>query len=408
MRISISLLYNLSMPDYLVSRRILKEAVAQTGAAWAAFLFRQDVGFDVGASSGLAKQPLQRLIQYLKDKDFFDWLVTTVEKNRPGEKDAPGMGIPGRALHAFPLGTLQAVLLVGQDGPLPVVAHDFWIFVAHAVEDLTGDSEGRTRHLQEVVVELQETQQELRARIAAQHDAEMRLVQAAKLAAVGEMSAGVAHELNNPLTTVVGFTELALDTLPSDSPLYADLDLVLREAKRARSVVRRLLDFSRQSESARNRASLNELVEDVVALTKHLMHTNQVQPAVTLDASLPWVVMDRNQIKQVILNLVQNALYAMPRGGQLQIRTFASERYGRDWAIVQVVDSGVGIPPENLPKIFEPFFTTRGTQGGTGLGLSVTYGIVTDHGGMIEVESQPEQGATFTVWLPLEREHVAA
>lgn len=401
-------MYNLNMPYRLVSPRMLKEAVEQTGVAWAAFLLRQDVGLDIGASAGLEKPGMNRLVQLLKDKDFFNWLVTSIEKDKQRTRKISEPGVSCSELTVFPLYSLQAVLLVGSNGKLAPGVAQFWKFMVHTIEDLTGDSEERTRRLQEVVTELQETQQELQARISAQRDAEMRLVQAAKLAAVGEMSAGVAHELNNPLTTVVGFTELALDSLPVDSPLYADLDLVLREAKRARSVVRRLLDFSRQSESDRNRASLNELVEDVLALTKHLMHTNQVQPAVELENDLPWVVMDRNQIKQVILNLVQNALYAMPRGGQLTVRTFGRARYERNWVVVQVTDTGVGIPPENLPKIFEPFFTTRSTQGGTGLGLSVTYGIVTDHGGMIEVESQLDQGATFTVWLPLEHEHVAA
>jgi signal transduction histidine kinase len=260
----------------------------------------------------------------------------------------------------------------------------------------------RTMELEKLVSQLEETQQELRARIGAQREAEARLVQAAKLAAVGEMAAGVAHELNNPLTSVVGFTELAIESLPPDSATRTDLEIVMREARRARSVVRRLLDFARQGETVRVRADINEIVDDVIVLTKHLLHINGVALELRLGENVPWVLMDRNQIKQVIINLVNNALYAMPSGGSLCLQTSLEHHRQRPGICLVVKDTGVGIPPENLERIFEPFFTTRGSQGGTGLGLSVTYGIVTDHGGRIEVESRIGLGTTFVVWLPLE------
>jgi len=275
-----------------------------------------------------------------------------------------------------------------------------------ALESLAGilaaviTSAHQYQRLQETIYQLRETEMELNARMEAQRLAENRLVQAAKLAAVGEMAAGIAHELNNPLTSVTGFAELVLNDLPPDSPLRPDLDLVIREARRARDVVRRLLDFARQSESARASASLNKVVEDVVALTRHLLHTNGVELLLNLQEDLPWVLMDENQMKQVLLNLVHNALQAMPGGGQLEIRTAASQKVGREGVIVSVRDTGVGIPPEIQPRIFEPFFTTKSSRGGTGLGLSVTYGIVSAHGGEIELLSQPGSGSTFTVWLP--------
>lgn len=261
---------------------------------------------------------------------------------------------------------------------------------------------GQYRSLQDTVTALQETQQELQARINAQKEAEARLVQAAKLAAVGEMSAGVAHELNNPLTTVVGFTELVMDEMPDDMPQKKDLDMVLREARRARTVVRRLLDFARQSETSRASADLNELVSDVVALMRHLLHTSGVDLRLDLQDGLPWTVMDRNQIKQVILNLMHNALNATPKGeGEITIVTRQRVLYERPWLTLSVQDNGIGIPADHIEHIFEPFFTTRSGAGGTGLGLSVTYGIITDHGGRIEVESQMQVGSVFTVWLPL-------
>jgi signal transduction histidine kinase len=276
-----------------------------------------------------------------------------------------------------------------------------------ALESLAGilasviTSADQYQRLQVTISQLRSTQMELRARMEAQRSAENRLIQAAKLAAVGEMAAGIAHELNNPLTSVTGFAELVLEEMPEENESRKDLETVMREALRARDVVRRLLDFARQSESTRAKASLNELVEDVVALSKHLIHTSGIELKIDLEKNLPWVLVDANQMKQVLINLVHNALQAMPDGGEMEIKTSNASRQGRDWATVSVRDTGVGIPQLEQARIFEPFYTTKGNQGGTGLGLSVTYGIITDHGGQIEVLSQPGAGAKFTVWLPL-------
>jgi len=275
-----------------------------------------------------------------------------------------------------------------------------------ALESLAGilasviTSADQYQRLQVTISQLQSMQMELRARMDAQRLAENRLVQAAKLAAVGEMAAGIAHELNNPLTSVTGFAELALENIPEDSETRKDLEIVMREAVRARDVVRRLLDFARQSESTRASASLNEVIEDVVALSRHLISTSGVDLKLELEKNLPWILVDANQMKQVLLNLIHNALQAMPDGGELSIATESTSRHGRDWVMVSVRDTGVGIPQLEQARIFEPFYTTRGNQGGTGLGLSVTYGIITDHGGQIDVESQPGIGSKFSVWLP--------
>jgi signal transduction histidine kinase len=257
------------------------------------------------------------------------------------------------------------------------------------------------QRLQATIRQLRTTQDELRTRIEAQRSAENRLIQAAKLAAVGEMVAGIAHELNNPLTTVTGFTELLLEDIPENAPQRADMELILRESHRARDVVRRLLDFSRQSESVRARVNLNEIVTDVIALMEHFIHTSGVRLDVNLEKDLPWVSVDQNQMKQVLINLLYNALQAMTAGGGLTVCTAAQMRDGRQWLTVAVRDTGVGIPIEHKDRIFEPFFTTKANDGGTGLGLSVTYGIVTDHGGFIDVESEPGAGSCFTVWLPV-------
>ena len=276
-----------------------------------------------------------------------------------------------------------------------------------ALESLAGilasviTSADQYQRLQSTISQLRAMQVELRSRMEAQRSAENRLVQAAKLAAVGEMAAAIAHELNNPLTSVTGFSELAMESLPEATDTYKDLELVLKEARRARDVVRRLLDFARQSESARANASLNEVIEDVIALSRHLIRTSGVDLKLSLEPDLPWVSMDSNQMKQVLLNLVHNALQAMPSGGELEIQSESVSRNDRAGVMVSVRDTGIGIPPAELNRIFEPFFTTKGNKGGTGLGLSVSYGIVTDHGGQIDVESQPGVGSKFMVWLPL-------
>ncbi len=279
-----------------------------------------------------------------------------------------------------------------------------------ALESLAGfltsavSSVDRYQMLQDTIQILQTMQEELQERMEAQRTAENRLIQAAKLAAVGEMAAGVAHELNNPLTTVAGFSELVLADLPPDAPQRGDLEMVLREAQRARNVVRRLLDFSRQSESIRVRADLNEIVEDVAALTNHLLKSNHIEFRMELGKNLPWVLMDRDQIKQVVLNLLHNALHALTEGGELLLRTEVRQKKERTWLTLAVRDNGKGISADDLARIFEPFFTTKANQGGTGLGLAVSYGIVTDHGGFIDVQSAPNEGACFTVWLPIEEE----
>jgi two-component system, NtrC family, sensor kinase len=256
--------------------------------------------------------------------------------------------------------------------------------------------------LQATVDQLQAAREELQERIVSQRITESRLVQAAKLAAVGEMAAGIAHELNNPLTTVSGFTELVLGELPADARVRTDLELVLKESQRARSVVRRLLDFARQSESAHVRSDVNEIITDVLALVHHLLHTSGIQLFTDFAKNLPWVSVDRNQMKQVFLNIIHNALHSMPTGGELHIVTDRKRRDQRAWLTITFRDTGIGIAPENLERLFEPFFTTRAKDGGTGLGLSVTYGIVTDHGGRIDVESEVGKGTSFIVWLPVE------
>jgi signal transduction histidine kinase len=243
---------------------------------------------------------------------------------------------------------------------------------------------------------------ELHRRIEAQQLAENRLIRSARLAAVGEMAAGIAHELNNPLTTVIGFIELILDDLDAGSPYRADLELAFSEAQRAREVVRRLLDFSRQSANVRISSDLNELLREVLALMQHQIQTSGIEIHQEME-DIPAISVNPSQLKQVFLNLLQNALQAMPDGGDLWVRSMVEPRGEGLGVLVRICDSGEGIPVEYQERIFEPFFTTRPVGKGTGLGLSVSYGIITSHGGHIEVDSKPGSGSCFTIWLPWER-----
>jgi PAS domain S-box-containing protein len=230
-------------------------------------------------------------------------------------------------------------------------------------------------------------------------ETQAQLVQAAKLAAVGELAAGVAHELNNPLTSVLGFTSLLLNATPSESPTRHDLEIIANQARRARDIVRNLLGFARQTKPQRLPADVNQLLRQTLDLVRRHMENSGVLIEEDYAPNLGLLTLDAGQMRQVFLNLITNATYAMPGGGKLRVHT---ARLG-DEVAVSISDTGRGMPAEIRDRIFEPFFTTKPVGQGTGLGLSISLGIVREHGGRIAVESQAEKGSTFTVWLPAER-----
>jgi signal transduction histidine kinase len=196
---------------------------------------------------------------------------------------------------------------------------------------------------------------ELQESIQANQNAELQLIRTARMAAVGELAAGVAHELNNPLTTIAGFVELVLEEIPPGSQENEDLNLVLRETRRASGVVRQLLNFSRQTEKNQVLVDFNEISKDVLALVGLLIKTSGVQVKLEFSPSLPPVLADPNQMKQVLLNLIQNALQAMPFGGLLVIRTAEQKRQGLNGVAIAIQDSGEGISPENLGRFLSLF-----------------------------------------------------
>jgi signal transduction histidine kinase/CheY-like chemotaxis protein len=224
-----------------------------------------------------------------------------------------------------------------------------------------------------------------------------QLIQSTKLAAIGELAANIAHEINNPLTSVLGFASYLAEQVPAGQPMREELDLIQEEAGRARDIVRDLLHFSRQREFIPQITDLNVVLEQTLAMVRRQGALDAIRLEEIYASGLAPVEVDVPRIKQVFLNLINNALYVMKdNGGSLTIRSSACG----DLVQVEVTDTGTGIAPEHLDRIFEPFFTTKPDVSGTGLGLSVSLGIVQSHGGTIEVRSQLGQGSTFTVKLP--------
>jgi signal transduction histidine kinase len=258
-----------------------------------------------------------------------------------------------------------------------------------------------------MVAELQESREKLQAyqgelqrlvqeRTRALEEAQAQLLQAEKLSAVGELVAGVAHELNNPLTSVLGYGQL----LESDPTLSQELrsyaEIVVREADRARHIVQSLLTFARPQPVEREVLDLNGVVQRTLEACR--WDSGRIQVTLRVHPEPLWVRGNPVQLQQVFTNIVQNALQAMREGsGELVVTT---QRVG-DQAVVEFADTGPGISPEHLNRVFDPFFTTKKLGEGTGLGLSIAYGIVRDHGGAIRVRNRPGGGACFAVDLPV-------
>jgi two-component system, NtrC family, sensor kinase len=223
-----------------------------------------------------------------------------------------------------------------------------------------------------------------------------QVTRAEKLASIGRLAAGVAHEINNPLTGVLTFSHLMREKPNMDDQDREDLDLIIRETTRAADIVRGLLDFARERPVLMERLDLNEVVRRTVRLIANQKKFEKIDIEELLLEDLPEVHGDMNQLQQVLLNLALNACSAMPSGGRLTIRTMVAD----DRVLLKISDTGCGIKAEHLDRIFEPFFTTQDVGKGTGLGLSVSHGIIEQHGGDLEVESREGEGSTFSIYLP--------
>ncbi|MBU1041869.1 MAG: PAS domain-containing protein [Proteobacteria bacterium] len=214
---------------------------------------------------------------------------------------------------------------------------------------------------------------------------EEKLLQSQKMESLGKLAGGAAHEINTPLGIILGYAQLLQDDVPEGGQMLEDLRIIERQAKACRKIVADLLGFSRQHESSMGDMDVNESIREVASLVRHTFGLEKVVIELDLDESLPAITGDREKMGQVWMNLFNNARDAMPGGGVLRIRSRLREKDGM--LAVSVADSGTGISPEDLGKVFDPFFTTKGVGEGTGLGLSVSFGIVHNHGGTIEAVS---------------------
>ncbi len=226
-----------------------------------------------------------------------------------------------------------------------------------------------------------------------------RLLQAEKMAALGTLAGGVAHEINNPLGGILAFAQLALRQVNEGDLLHSDLKEIETSALRCKRIVENLLEFSRQSVSeGREEATLEKMLERVSPLLKLQTKQAGVHLKIDLPDNLPKILANFNQLEQVFLNLTTNACHALTKGGTLEIRV-KTDTPG--WLQIDFADNGTGIKKEHLYKIFDPFFTTKSQGMGTGLGLSISYNIVQDHGGRLQVESTEGKGTTFKLFLPV-------
>jgi two-component system NtrC family sensor kinase len=236
----------------------------------------------------------------------------------------------------------------------------------------------------------------------ARRRAEEKIVQAEKLATVGQLAAGVAHEINNPLGGILLYGNLLIESTPAEDPRRQNMQRIVTQATRAREIVQGLLDFARQTPPRIERADLNRIITGILALLERHPQFQNVQVRIEESPVPLWVQVDSSKMQQVFVNILMNAVEAMREGGTLTVRTGFSERAG--FCRVAITDTGCGIPPEHIPHLFDPFFTTKEVGRGTGLGLAISYGIVRQHGGDIEVQSTVGAGTTFRVLIPGEGE----
>jgi two-component system NtrC family sensor kinase len=232
--------------------------------------------------------------------------------------------------------------------------------------------------------------------------ARKQIYQSNKLASLGQLTAGIAHEINNPLTGVLTYSSFLLKRVPEDSEMKEDLGTIVREAKRCREIVKGLLDFSRQATTHRALIDCNEVIERSLNILDNQLSVANIAVTKTLQPDLPGVLGDSNQLLQVLINLLVNSTDAIgDSGGEIFLSSSTKKLEQGPHVEIKVADTGCGIPSAQVDRVFEPFFTTKGTEG-TGLGLAVVWGIISDHGGFIAVDSKPDRGTTFTLHLPID------
>jgi signal transduction histidine kinase len=245
---------------------------------------------------------------------------------------------------------------------------------------------------------LRENEQKLRQKA---EELEQQLIASGRLVSLGELTASMAHEFNNPLGIIMGFAQELLSETEPSSPDHQALKIIYTQTKRCEKIIKDLLQFARPHAADLGPTRVRELIEETVQLVNNHLYKQKIEARIQTDEDLPEIHADRQQLQQVLVNLYLNAIDAMPEGGNLTVTAARAGGYSSE-IVISVSDSGFGIAPDDLPKIFQPFFTAK-KKSGLGLGLSICNRIIKHHGGRIEAESRPHQGTTFKIYLPLER-----
>ncbi len=242
-------------------------------------------------------------------------------------------------------------------------------------------------------------------------DMHSQLIQASKLAAIGELAAGIAHELNNPIAGILGYAQFMAEKMKkmADNNDHTALmfckytELIANESLRCKKIIHNLLKFSRASELSTSSVNVNVVLADAIDIVQYQGHLINIDFKKRFNEDIPLIKADAAQLQQVFLNMIINALKAIPKNknGTIEIITECKKDKNSKYIVIKIIDNGCGIPKSNIPKIFNPFFTTRPVGEGTGLGLSVSYGIIKGHNGIIEVESEENVGTKFTITLPI-------
>lgn len=272
--------------------------------------------------------------------------------------------------------------------------------LATAFNTMTSKLIGVQKELEQWVTTLEDRVEERTSEIK---EMQKELIHVEKMASVGRLAAGVAHEINNPLTGILTNASLLMEEFPEGDPKHEDLKVIVNETIRCRNIVKDLLDFSRQTKPEKKMMNINGIIDTTCELVKNQVSFKNVSIRRDLVENIPDIMLDKNKITQVFMNMLLNAADALPRGGDITVRTFTDKEDGS--LIVQIADTGEGIDEENIDHLFDPFFSTK--THGTGLGLAISYGFVQQHGGEITVKSKKGEGTTFSIRFPLNLHKIA-
>ncbi len=369
-------------------------------------------------SSEVHEQVLDRGERWI-DRAFVvnDWYITAYEPIRNMAGEVIGMlyvGILEQRFTDMKRNTIFVLLGITIAGSLVALivayflARDLITPISHLIEASQELSQGHFSYRIDPISKNELGDLENRVNVMAsalkdrdddmKEEAQRQLIQSERLASVGRLAAGVAHQINNPLTGILTYSSLLLRKKLESDPERAELQVIVNETLRCREIVKGLLGFSKQTEPQKQALAINSIIRNAIALTQNQALINDVTVLLELDEELPPIVVDGPQIQEVFLNIILNAIDAMPNGGELRvISTLKNDQSVQ----IRFADTGSGISPEHVDKIFDPFFTTKDASKGTGLGLAVAYGIIEKHHGEILMESEVGRGATCIIDLPV-------